>query len=65
MIQVDKERIEGSAQQAEGLVKEAIGKLTGDAKLEAEGQSRQGRRKASERSWRPTGRSSRQIDAQP
>jgi uncharacterized protein YjbJ (UPF0337 family) len=39
MIQVEKERIEGSAQQAKGLVKEAIGKLTGDAKLEAEGKA--------------------------
>ena len=36
---IDKDRIEGSAQQAKGAVKEVIGKVTGDAKLEAEGKS--------------------------
>jgi len=34
---MDKDRIEGSANQAKGAVKQATGKLTGDAKLEAEG----------------------------
>ncbi|MES2472502.1 CsbD-like protein [Rhizomicrobium sp. SCGC AG-212-E05] len=34
---MDKDRIEGSATQAKGAVKEAVGKLTGDAKLKAEG----------------------------
>jgi uncharacterized protein YjbJ (UPF0337 family) len=34
---MDKDRIEGSVQQAKGAVKEIIGKVTGDAKLEAEG----------------------------
>lgn len=34
---VDKERIIGSAQQAKGNVKTGAGKLTGDRKLEAEG----------------------------
>ena len=34
---MDKDRIEGSANQAKGAVKEAAGKMTGDAKLEAEG----------------------------
>jgi uncharacterized protein YjbJ (UPF0337 family) len=34
---MDKNRIEGAAHQAKGAVKEAAGKLTGDAKLEAEG----------------------------
>ena len=36
---MDKDRIEGSANQAKGAIKEAAGKLTGDAKLEAEGKS--------------------------
>ena len=34
---MDKDRIEGSANQAKGALKEAAGKLTGDAKLQAEG----------------------------
>jgi uncharacterized protein YjbJ (UPF0337 family) len=34
---MDKDRIEGSANQAKGAVKEAAGKVTGDAKLQAEG----------------------------
>jgi uncharacterized protein YjbJ (UPF0337 family) len=37
--QMDKDRIEGSAQQVKGGVKEVIGKLTGDAKLQADGKS--------------------------
>jgi len=36
---MDKDRIEGSAQQVKGGVKEVIGKLTGDAKLEADGKA--------------------------
>ena len=36
---MDKDRIKGSAQQVKGAVKEAVGKITGDAKLEAEGKS--------------------------
>ncbi len=36
---MDKDRIKGSAQQAKGAVKEVVGKVTGDAKLEAEGKS--------------------------
>lgn len=32
-----KDRIEGAANQAKGAVKETVGKLTGDAKLKAEG----------------------------
>ena len=36
---MDKDRIKGSANQAKGAIKEAAGKLTGDAKLEAEGKS--------------------------
>jgi uncharacterized protein YjbJ (UPF0337 family) len=34
---MDKDRIEGSANQAKGAMKEAAGKVTGDAKLKAEG----------------------------
>ncbi len=34
---MDKDRIEGSANQAKGALKQATGKLTGDAKLKAEG----------------------------
>jgi uncharacterized protein YjbJ (UPF0337 family) len=36
---MDKDRIEGVARQAKGAIKEAIGKATGDAKLEAEGKT--------------------------
>ena len=34
---MDKDRINGAANQAKGAVKEGIGKATGDAKLRAEG----------------------------
>ncbi len=34
---MDKDRIEGAGDKAKGGMKEAAGKLTGDAKLEAEG----------------------------
>ncbi|HWA70647.1 MAG TPA: CsbD family protein [Rhizomicrobium sp.] len=34
---MDKDRIEGSATQAKGAVKQAAGKMTGDAKLQSEG----------------------------
>lgn len=36
---MDKDRIEGSAKQAKGWVKETAGKITGDAKLESEGKA--------------------------
>jgi uncharacterized protein YjbJ (UPF0337 family) len=36
---MDKDRVAGSANQAKGAVKEAIGKVTGDAKLQADGRS--------------------------
>jgi uncharacterized protein YjbJ (UPF0337 family) len=36
---IDNDRAEGSAQKAKGTVKEVVGKLIGDAKLEAEGKS--------------------------
>ena len=36
---MDKDRIAGSAKVIKGAVKEAIGKATGDAKLETEGKA--------------------------
>lgn len=36
---VDKDRIAGAAKQAKGAVKEAVGKVVGDAKLQAKGQA--------------------------
>ena len=36
---MDKDRINGAANQAKGAVKEAAGKVLGDAKLTAEGKS--------------------------
>ncbi len=36
---MDKDRIKGAAQQAGGSIKEAAGKMTGDAKLQAEGRA--------------------------
>jgi len=36
---MDKDRIEGMADQAKGAVKKGIGNLTGDAKLQAEGEA--------------------------
>jgi len=34
---MDKDRIKGTADQAKGAVKDAVGKVTGDTKLQAEG----------------------------
>jgi uncharacterized protein YjbJ (UPF0337 family) len=36
---MDKDRVAGSAKKAKGAVKEAIGKVTGDAKLRADGRA--------------------------
>ena len=36
---MDKDRIDGMGKQAKGAVKEAWGKVTGDAKTEAEGKA--------------------------
>ena len=36
---MDRDRIEGAADKAKGRIKEAAGKLTGDAKLQAEGKA--------------------------
>ncbi len=38
---MDKDRIEGAAEQAKGKVKEFAGKVTGDQKTEAEGKADQ------------------------
>jgi uncharacterized protein YjbJ (UPF0337 family) len=38
---VDKNRIEGSWEQAKGKIKEGVGKATGDKKTEAEGKAQQ------------------------
>jgi uncharacterized protein YjbJ (UPF0337 family) len=38
---MDKDRIEGSAQQAKGALKKVAGKITGDAKLQADGKADQ------------------------
>lgn len=34
---MDKDRIEGAAKQVKGTIKEAVGKVTGDTKTQAEG----------------------------
>ena len=36
---MDKDRIEGAVEKAKGAAKEIAGKITGDAKLEAEGKA--------------------------
>jgi uncharacterized protein YjbJ (UPF0337 family) len=38
---MDKDRIEGSVEQAKGKAKEIAGKITGDSKLETEGKAQQ------------------------
>jgi uncharacterized protein YjbJ (UPF0337 family) len=43
---IDKDRIEGSAKNMGGKVKEAFGKLTGDSKAQAEGKADQAEGKA-------------------
>lgn len=36
---MDKDRVVGSAKQVKGAVKQAVGKVVGDAKLESEGKA--------------------------
>ena len=36
---MDKDRIDGSVKEAKGAVKEAVGKVTGDSKLQADGKA--------------------------
>jgi len=38
---IDNDRVEGSAKQAGGKIKEGLGKLTGDAKLKTDGRADQ------------------------
>jgi uncharacterized protein YjbJ (UPF0337 family) len=38
---MDKDRIQGSVEQAKGKMKEVAGKVTGDAKLETKGKTQQ------------------------
>ena len=38
-IEMDQDRIKGSLKQAKGAVKEVIGEVIGDAKLQSEGQT--------------------------
>ena len=52
---MDKDRIEGSANQAKGAIKEAAGKVTGDAKLQAEGAADKASRQGAERRRRREG----------
>ena len=42
---MDKDRIEGSAEQAKGKIKEVAGKALGDEKLKSEGKAGQVKRK--------------------
>ena len=46
---MNKDRIAGAVKEFKGSVKETIGKAVGDAKLAADGKSRQGRRQGPER----------------
>jgi uncharacterized protein YjbJ (UPF0337 family) len=43
---VDKDRVEGSANQAKGKIKEAAGRVTGDNKLQGQGKADQLKGKA-------------------
>ncbi len=36
---MDKDRVSGAGHQAKGAVKEAVGKVTGDSKMKAEGKT--------------------------
>lgn len=36
---MDKDRMEGAGKQAKGAVKDAVGKMTGDSKMRAEGKA--------------------------
>ena len=38
-IRMDKDRIQGSAKEVKGAMKQAAGKVTGDAKLQADGKA--------------------------
>jgi uncharacterized protein YjbJ (UPF0337 family) len=38
-MDMDKDRIDGAAKQAKGAVKDTVGKVTGDTKMQAEGKA--------------------------
>jgi uncharacterized protein YjbJ (UPF0337 family) len=38
-LTMDKDRVKGSVKQAAGAIKETLGKVTGDVKLQADGQA--------------------------
>jgi uncharacterized protein YjbJ (UPF0337 family) len=40
-MEMDKDRVEGAATNIKGKIKEGVGKMTGDAKTEAEGRADQ------------------------
>jgi uncharacterized protein YjbJ (UPF0337 family) len=42
---MDKDRVKGAAEQAKGKLKEAVGTVTGDAKLKADGKADQAKGK--------------------
>lgn len=49
---MDKDRIAGAAHQVKGAVKEALGKVTGDAKTQAEGAAEDCRESTERGGWR-------------
>jgi uncharacterized protein YjbJ (UPF0337 family) len=59
---MDKDRIVGSAKEIKGAAKDVVGTLIGDAKLQADGKSRQGRGQASKPCWRRQGRGARRPE---
>ena len=58
---MDKDRIEGAGKQAKGKVKETWGKVTGDAKTEAEGKADKAEGQGAERGRRDEGCGSRRA----
>ena len=40
---MDKDRVKGSTEQAKGTVKDTVGEVLGDSKLETEGKAERGR----------------------
>ena len=58
---MDKDRIKGSVEQAKGSVKEAVGKATGDAKLEVEGRNEKAAGKVQNAGRRSSRRSPRGL----
>ena len=58
---IDRDRIAGSAEQAKGSLKEGVGSVLGDTKLQAEGPSRSGRGQGPEHGGRHQGRPPGQV----